>query len=583
MNADDDKPLDFVRQIVADDIANGKNDGRVQTRFPPEPNGYLHIGHAKSICLNFGMAKEFGGKCNLRFDDTNPEKEDTEFVDAIREDIKWLGFQWDAEYFASDYFDQIYQWAIKLIKDGKAYVCDQTVEEVREYRGGWNKEGKNSPFRDRSVEENLDLFERMKNGEFKDGEKTLRAKIDMNADNMNLRDPAMYRIRHVSHHRTGDKWCIYPTYDWTHGQSDSIESITHSVCTLEFEHHRPLYDWYIEQLGIHHPQQIEFAKLVLTQTMMSKRKLTELVNGNHVSGWDDPLMPTISGFRRRGVPPESLVDFAARIGITKHNSMTDLALLNLCIRDHLNRTAIRVNAVLDPIKVIIENYPEGESEMRTMPNNPEDKDSGTREVPFGREIYIERTDFMEEAPKKFFRLTLGGEVRLRNAYFLKCNEVIKDDTGEIVELRCTYDPETDGGKAPDGRKVKGTIHWVSAEQAYEAEVRLYEPLFENDDPGDVPEGTDWKDMINKKALTVLKNAQLEPMLKDAKVGERFQFVRMGYFCVDSKDSQPGKPVFNRTVTLKDPYTKGKAKGGGKGGGKGGNKGGGKGGPKKGQK
>ena len=579
MNADDDKPLDFVRQIVADDIANGKNDGRVQTRFPPEPNGYLHIGHAKSICLNFGMAKEFGGKCNLRFDDTNPEKEDTEFVDAIREDIKWLGFQWDAEYFASDYFDQIYQWAIKLIKDGKAYVCDQTVEEVREYRGGWNKEGKNSPFRDRSVEENLDLFERMKNGEFKDGEKTLRAKIDMNADNMNLRDPAMYRIRHVSHHRTGDKWCIYPTYDWTHGQSDSIESITHSVCTLEFEHHRPLYDWYIEQLGIHHPQQIEFAKLVLTQTMMSKRKLTELVNGNHVSGWDDPLMPTISGFRRRGVPPESLVDFAARIGITKHNSMTDLALLNLCIRDHLNRTAIRVNAVLDPIKVIIENYPEGESEMRTMPNNPEDKDSGTREVPFGREIYIERTDFMEEAPKKFFRLTLGGEVRLRNAYFLKCNEVIKDDTGEIVELRCTYDPETDGGKAPDGRKVKGTIHWVSAEQAYEAEVRLYEPLFENDDPGDVPEGTDWKDMINKKALTVLKNAQLEPMLKDAKVGERFQFVRMGYFCVDSKDSQPGKPVFNRTVTLKDPYTKGKAKGGGKGG----NKGGGKGGSKKGQK
>ena len=569
MNADDDKPLDFVRQIVADDIANGKNDGRVQTRFPPEPNGYLHIGHAKSICLNFGMAKEFGGKCNLRFDDTNPEKEDTEFVDAIREDIKWLGFQWDAEYFASDYFDQIYQWAIKLIKDGKAYVCDQTVEEVREYRGGWNKEGKNSPFRDRSVEENLDLFERMKNGEFKDGEKTLRAKIDMNADNMNLRDPAMYRIRHVSHHRTGDKWCIYPTYDWTHGQSDSIESITHSVCTLEFEHHRPLYDWYIEQLGIHHPQQIEFAKLVLTQTMMSKRKLTELVNGNHVSGWDDPLMPTISGFRRRGVPPESLVDFAARIGITKHNSMTDLALLNLCIRDHLNRTAIRVNAVLDPIKVIIENYPEGESEMRTMPNNPEDKDSGTREVPFGREIYIERTDFMEEAPKKFFRLTLGGEVRLRNAYFLKCNEVIKDDTGEIVELRCTYDPETDGGKAPDGRKVKGTIHWVSAEQAYEAEVRLYEPLFENDDPGDVPEGTDWKDMINKKALTVLKNAQLEPMLKDAKVGERFQFVRMGYFCVDSKDSQPGKPVFNRTVTLKDPYTKGKAKVGGKGGGKGG--------------
>ena len=568
MNAED-KPLDFVRQIVADDIANGKNDGRVQTRFPPEPNGYLHIGHAKSICLNFGIAKEFGGKCNLRFDDTNPEKEDTEFVDAIREDIKWLGFQWESEFFASDYFDQIYEWAIKLIKDGKAYVCDQPVEEVREYRGGWNKPGKNSPYRDRSVEENLDLFERMKNGEFKDGEKTLRAKIDMNADNMNLRDPAMYRIRHVSHHRTGDKWCIYPTYDWTHGQSDSIELVTHSVCTLEFEHHRPLYDWYIEQLGIHHPQQIEFAKLVLSQTMMSKRKLTELVEGDRVSGWDDPLMPTISGFRRRGVPPEALVDFAHRIGITKHNSMTDLALLNLCIRDHLNRTAMRVNAVLDPVKVVIENYDEGEFEMRTMPNNPEDENSGTREVPFGREIYIERSDFMEEAPKKFFRLTLGGEVRLRNAYFLKCNEVIKDDAGEIVELRCTYDPATDGGKAPDGRKVKGTIHWVSAQHAYEAEVRLYEPLFENEDPGDVPEGTDWKDMINKKALTVLKNSKLEPMLKDAKVGERFQFVRMGYFCVDSKDSQPDKPVFNRTVTLKDPYTKGKAKPGGNEKGKGG--------------
>ena len=568
MNAED-KPLDFVRQIVADDIANGKNDGRVQTRFPPEPNGYLHIGHAKSICLNFGIAKEFGGKCNLRFDDTNPEKEDTEFVDAIREDIKWLGFQWESEFFASDYFDQIYEWAIKLIKDGKAYVCDQPVEEVREYRGGWNKPGKNSPYRDRSVEENLDLFERMKNGEFKDGEKTLRAKIDMNADNMNLRDPAMYRIRHVSHHRTGDKWCIYPTYDWTHGQSDSIELVTHSVCTLEFEHHRPLYDWYIEQLGIHHPQQIEFAKLVLSQTMMSKRKLTELVEGDRVSGWDDPLMPTISGFRRRGVPPEALVDFAHRIGITKHNSMTDLALLNLCIRDHLNRTAMRVNAVLDPVKVVIENYDEGEFEMRTMPNNPEDENSGTREVPFGREIYIERSDFMEEAPKKFFRLTLGGEVRLRNAYFLKCNGVIKDDAGEIVELRCTYDPATDGGKAPDGRKVKGTIHWVSAQHAYEAEVRLYEPLFENEDPGDVPEGTDWKDMINKKALTVLKNAKLEPMLKDAKVGERFQFVRMGYFCVDSKDSQPDKPVFNRTVTLKDPYTKGKAKPGGNEKGKGG--------------
>lgn len=547
--------LDFVRQIVADDKASGKNDGRVQTRFPPEPNGYLHIGHAKSICLNFGIAKEFGGKCNLRFDDTNPEKENPEFVNAIREDIKWLGFEWDNEFFASDYFDQMYEWAVQLIKDGKAYVCDQSTEEVREFRGGWNKEGKNSPFRDRSVEENLDLFERMKNGEFKDGEKSLRAKIDMNAENMNLRDPAMYRIRHVEHDRTGDKWCIYPIYDWAHGQSDSIEGITHSVCTLEFEHHRPLYDWYIKSLDIHHPQQIEFAKLVLTHTMMSKRKLTELVDGNYVSGWDDPLMPTISGFRRRGVPPEALREFCAKIGITKHNSLTDLALLNLCIRNELNQTATRVNAVLDPIKVVIENYPEGEFEMRTTPNNPEDGNAGFREVPFGREIYIERTDFMEDAPKKFFRLTVGKEVRLRNAYFLKCNEVIKDDAGEIVELRCTYDPETAGGKSPDGRKVKGTIHWVSAEHAFTATVRLYDVLFENEDTTDVPEGMDWKDLVNKNAVTVLENAKLEPMMADAKVGERFQFVRMGYFCVDSKDSSEGKPVFNRTVTLKDAWAK----------------------------
>ena len=551
--------LDFVRQIVSDDKAAGKNDGNIQTRFPPEPNGYLHIGHAKSICLNFGMAKEFGGKCNLRFDDTNPEKENPEFVDAIREDIKWLGFEWDAEYFASDYFDQMYEWAIKLIKDGKAYVCDQSTEEVREYRGGWNKDGKNSPFRDRTVEENLDLFERMKNGEFKDGEKSLRAKIDMCAENMNLRDPAMYRIRHVEHDRTGDKWCIYPIYDWAHGQSDSIEGITHSVCTLEFEHHRPLYNWYIEQLGIHHPQQIEFAKLVLTHTMMSKRKLTELVDGNYVTGWDDPLMPTISGFRRRGVPPESLRAFCEKIGVTKHNSMTDLALLNLCIRDELNRTSTRINAVLDPIKVVIENYPEGEFEMRTMPNNPEDADSGTREVPFGRELYIERSDFMEDAPKKFFRLTVGREVRLRNAYFLKCNEAIKDDKGEVVELRCTYDKETEGGKAPDGRKVKGTIHWVCAKHAITAPVRLYDVLFENEDTTDVPEGMDWKDLVNKNALKVMENAKLEPMMADAKVGERFQFVRMGYFCVDSKDSAEGKPVFNRTVTLKDAWAKSQKK------------------------
>lgn len=555
MNDAENKTLDFVRQIVTDDVANKKNDGRVQTRFPPEPNGYLHVGHAKSICLNFGIAKEFGGKCNLRFDDTNPEKEETEFVDSIREDIRWLGFDWDGEHFASDYFDQIYQWAVELIRAGKAYVCDQTIEEVREYRGGWNQPGKDSPFRNRSVEENLDLFERMRAGEFPDGARTLRAKIDMNSDNMNLRDPAMYRIRHTAHHRTGEKWCIYPTYDWTHGQSDSIEGITHSVCTLEFEHHRPLYDWYIEQLGIHHPKQIEFAKLVLSHTMMSKRKLTELVSGNYVSGWDDPRMPTISGFRRRGITPEAIRNFCDRIGVTKHNSITDLALFNLCIREHLNKIAPRVTAVLDPLKVVIENYPEGEHEMRETPINPEDKSAGTRQVPFGRELYIERSDFMEDAPKNYFRLTVGREVRLRNAFFLKCNEAIKDDQGHVIELRCTYDPETDGGKAPDGRKVKGTIHWISADHTIDAEVRLYDVLFENEDPSDVPEGQDWKDMINPNALVVMAHAKLEPLLADSSPGDRFQFVRNGYFCVDTKDSGPDRLVFNRTVTLKDAWAK----------------------------
>ncbi|MCL4144148.1 UNVERIFIED_CONTAM: hypothetical protein GTU68_041246 [Idotea baltica] len=456
MNEAEDKPVDFVRKIVAEDIAANKNDARVHTRFPPEPNGYLHLGHAKSICLNFGLAEENGGKCNLRFDDTNPEKEDTEFVDAIREDVRWLGFDWDAEFFASDYFDQLYEWAIHLIKDGKAYVCDQSVEEVREYRGGWNKEGKASPYRDRSVEENLDLFQRMKDGEFKDGEKTLRAKIDMNSDNMNLRDPAMYRIRHATHHRTGDKWCIYPNYDWAHGQSDSIEGITHSICTLEFEHHRPLYDWYVEQLGIHHPQQIEFAKLVLSHTMMSKRKLTELVDGGYVDGWDDPRMPTLSAVRRRGVPPEALRDFCDRIGITKFNSMTDLSLLNLCVRDQLNKETNRMMGVLDPIKVVIENYPEGESEIRTLVNNPEDESAGKREMKFGREIYIERSDFMEDAPKKFFRLSVGREVRLRFAYFLKCHDIVKDAepakslTGDAL---LTIQKPT-AVKAPDAAMVK---------------------------------------------------------------------------------------------------------------------------------
>ena len=556
MTAAETEKLDFVRQIVADDIEANKNAGAVQTRFPPEPNGYLHIGHAKSICLNYGIAKQFDGKFNLRFDDTNPVSEETEFVDAIREDVRWLGADWEGrEFFASDYFDQLYDFAVKMISDGKAYVCDLTADETKEYRGGWNNEGKNSPHRERSVEENLDLFERMKNGEFKDGEKTLRAKIDMKSNNMNLRDPAMYRIRHVHHHRTGDKWCIYPTYDFTHGQSDSIEGVTHSICTLEFENHRPLYDWYIESLGIHHPQQIEFAKLKLSYTITSKRKLRELVEGGYVDGWDDPRMPTISAFRRRGFTPESIQNFCHKIGVTKFNSMTDLALLQQSIREHLNRIAPRAMAVLDPLKVVIENYAEGESEMRQAINNPEDESAGKREIPFGREIYIERSDVMEDPPKKFFRLGPGREVRLRYAYFLKCNEVVKDEAGNIIELRCTYDPETAGGKAPDGRKVKGTIHWVSAAEAIDAEVRLYDVLFKSEDASDVPEGVDWKETINPESLKVLTGCKLEPSLASADPSQKFQFERNGYFCLDSKDSTSEKPVFNRTVTLKDSWAK----------------------------
>lgn len=545
--------LDFIRQIVADDIASGKNGGKVVTRFPPEPNGYLHIGHAKSICLNFGIAKEFGGVCHLRFDDTNPEKEDTEYVESIMEDVRWLGFDWgDNLFYASDYFDQLYDWAVQLIKDGKAYVCDLTADEVSEYRGGWNKEGRDSPYRARTVEDNLNLFARMKAGEFKDGEKSLRAKIDMNSSNMNLRDPAMYRIRHQHHHRTGDKWCIYPTYDWTHGESDSLEGITHSICTLEFENHRPLYDWYVEALGIHHPQQIEFARLNVTHTLTSKRKLLQLVQDGHVTGWDDPRMPTISGMRRRGYPADALRDFCAHTGVTKFNGMTDLALLELYVRGSLNKTANRAMAIIDPLKVVIENYPEGQLEMRQAKNNPEDENAGIREMPFGRELYIERSDFMEDAPKKFFRLTVGKEVRLKNAFFLKCNEVVKDDAGEIVELRCTYDPETSGGKAPDGRKVKGTLHWVSAETAVDAEVRLYDVLFENEKAGEIPEGSELKDTLNPKSLEV-KQAKVEPSLATAAAGDSFQFERMGYFCVDAKGSSPGKLVFNRTVTLKSSY------------------------------
>ncbi len=556
MNASEIKKLDFVRQIVADDQAAGKNAGQVHTRFPPEPNGYLHIGHAKAICLSYGIASEFGGKFNLRFDDTNPESEETEFVDAIREDVKWLGADWeDREFFASDYFEQLYDWAVQLIQEGKAYVCDLTPEETKEFRGGWNVEGKDSPYRDRSVQENLDLFEGMKNGEFAEGSKSLRAKIDMKSTNMNLRDPAMYRIRNKPHHRTGDKWCIYPTYDFTHGQSDSIEGITHSICTLEFENHRPLYDWYLDNIGIHHPQQIEFAKLKLTHVITSKRKLRELVEGGYVDGWDDPRMPTISAFRRRGYTPESIQSFCQQIGVTKFNSLTDLSLLERSIREHLNRIAPRAMAVLNPLKVVIENYPEGESENRHAINNPEDESAGTREIPFGREIYIEREDFMEDPPKKFFRLGPGREVRLRYAYFLKCHDVVKDESGEIVELRCTYDPETAGGKAPDGRKVKGTIHWVSAKEAVDAEVRLYEVLFEKEDAADVPEGVDWKETINPNSLKVLGNCKLEPSLGKAQPGDRFQFERNGYFCVDSKDSTEQKVVFNRTVTLKDSWAK----------------------------
>ncbi len=554
MSSSETRSVDFIRQIVIEDNESGKHSGRVHTRFPPEPNGYLHIGHAKSICLNFGIAEEFGGQCNLRFDDTNPEKEEVEYVDSIKDDVRWLGFEWDGLYFASDYFEQLYEYAVQLIDQGDAYVCSLNAEETRQYRGGWNQPGRDSPDRDRSREENLDLFQRMRAGEFPDGKYTLRAKIDMASPNMNLRDPAMYRIRHAEHHRTGDAWCIYPTYDWTHGQSDSIERITHSICTLEFENHRPLYDWFAKRLAIFHPQQIEFAKLTLTHTMMSKRRLLELVQGKYVDGWDDPRMPTIRAFRRRGYTPESIRNFCRAIGVTKFNSLTDFGLLEQSIREHLNATAERRMAVLRPLRVVIDNYPEGETETRDAINNPEDESAGTRRVTFGREIFIELDDFLEDPPKGFFRLSPGGEVRLRYAYFLKCHDVVKDPaTGEITELRCTYDPETSGGKAPDGRKVKGTIHWVSAADAIDAEVRLYEPLFQLEDMGDVPEGRDWKEFINPDSLVRLTGCKLEASLGNASPEERYQFERLGYFCPDSRDWHVEYPVFNRTVTLKDSW------------------------------
>ncbi len=552
---------DFVRQIVEDDLASGKWGGRVHTRFPPEPNGYLHIGHAKSICLNFGIAKEYGGKCNLRFDDTNPEKEDTEYVDSIMEDVRWLGFDWeDRLFYASDYFEQIYQWAEQLIRDDKAYVCSLPLEEIRAGRGSASEPGTDSPFRSRSVEENLDLFRRMRAGEFPDGAHVLRAKIGMAEKHMLLRDPIMYRIRHTEHHRTGTQWCIYPTYDYTHGQSDSIEGITQSICTLEFENHRPLYDWYCRALGIHHPQQIEFNRLNLTYTMMSKRRLLELVQGKFVSGWDDPRMPTICGLRRRGYTPDAIRAFCAYVGVTKNNALTDMVVLENHIREDLNKRAERRMAVLNPIKVVITNYPEDQTEELDAINNPEDAAAGSRKVPFSRELYIEREDFMEEPPKKFFRLSRGKEVRLRWAYFVTCTDVVKDASGNITEIRCTYDPATKGGDAPDGRKVKATLHWVSAKHAVNAEVRMYDHMFVKEDADEVTDPSlDWKSNFNPNSLQVLENAMLEPSLAEGKPGDRFQFERMGYFCVDA-DTTPERLVFNRTVTLKDQWTKEQTKG-----------------------
>ena len=546
---------DFVRQIVADDCKSGKWDGRVVTRFPPEPNGYLHIGHAKSICLNFGIASEFNGKCHLRFDDTNPEKEEQEYVDSIIGDVKWLGWDWGQNlFFGSDYFQQMYDWAIDLIKKGKAYVCDLTGEQIRQSRGTLTQPGKDSPFRNRSVEENLDLFERMRKGEFPDGSKTLRAKIDMASPNFNMRDPVMYRIVHASHHRTGDKWCIYPMYDWAHGLEDSIEKITHSICTLEFENHRPLYDWFLDELGIYHPQQIEFARLNLTYTVMSKRKLLKLVQEKLVAGWDDPRMPTIGGMRRRGYSPSAIRNFCDKISVNKFNSTIDFALLQHCLREDLNKTSPRVMAVLNPLKVVIENYPERQIDYLDAINNPEDPSAGSRQVPFSREIYIERDDFMEDAPKKFFRLSVGREVRLRYAYFITCTSVIKDSAGNITELRCTYDPATKGGDAPDGRKVKSTLHWVCAKNAVDAEARMYEHLFTKENPDDVEEGKDFTAYLNPNSLAVLSNCKVEPYLKDAKPLSRWQFERLGYFCVDS-DSNDSKLIFNRTCTLRDEWTK----------------------------
>lgn len=550
------QPADFIRAIVSEDVKAGAYGAKVHTRFPPEPNGYLHIGHAKSICLNFGIAGEFGGLCNLRFDDTNPTKEEVEYVESIKEDVKWLGFDWDdREYYASDYFEQLYQYAVGLIKKGKAYVCDLSPQETREHRGTLTGPGKESPYRNRSIEENLELFERMRKGEFPDGSRTLRAKIDMASGNINMRDPVIYRILHAEHHRTGDKWRIYPMYDFAHGLSDSLEKITHSICTLEFEDHRPLYDWFLDELGVHHPKQIEFARLNLGHTILSKRKLIQLVAEGHVSGWDDPRMPTISGLRRRGYTPEAIRNFCERIGVAKRAGTVDMALLEYCIREDLNKRAPRVMAVLNPLKVVIENYPEGLAEELEAVNNPEDPGMGTRNVPFSRVLYIEQDDFREDPPKQFYRLAPGREVRLRYAYFIKCTGVVKDDkTGQVTELRCAYDPQTRGGNAPDGRKVKATLHWVSATHALEAEVRLYDSFFTKENPNETEEGKTFKDYINPESLVILKACRVEPSLLGATAGTVCQFERQGYFCTDP-DSSSGKPVFNRTVTLKDTWAK----------------------------
>ena len=551
----EEKPVDFIRTIVSGDIAANKNDSRVHTRFPPEPNGYLHIGHAKAICIDFGIAADFGGKCNLRMDDTNPIAEEQEYVDAIQEDIRWLGWDWTGGmFFASDYFEQMYEFALKLIEAGKAYVDDLAAEEIREYRGTLSEPGRNSPHRDRSVEENRDLFKRMKGGEFPDGSRVLRAKIDMASPNFNMRDPVMYRILHADHPHRGDSWCIYPMYDWAHGLEDSLEGITHSLCDLDFENHRPLYDWFLDQLDIHHPRQIEFARFNLTYTVTSKRKLKQLVERNLVSGWDDPRLPTLRGLRRRGFPPEAICEFMRHIGVNKFVSTVDSALLEHFVRGRLNKTSPRVMGVLRPLKVIIDNYPEEQVDELDAVNNPEDPSAGTRKTPFSKVIYIERQDFMEDPPKKFFRLSVGREVRLRYAYFITCDSVVKDDDGNVVELHCTYDPETRGGDSPDGRKVKATLHWVSAAHALDAEIRLYDHLFTKENPSDVGVGVDWLDGVNPDSLEVLSGCKVEPSLSGSPAGTRVQFERQGYFCVDH-DSTENKLVINRTLSLRDTWAK----------------------------